>query len=364
MKVVIYLNHPAHFHLFKNTIHKLKENGHNVIILSKKKDVLDDLLTKSNINYINVYTKERGNSRLSMITSVINRGITQFKIILKAKPDLMIGTAFELAHIGKAIHVPFISVNEDDANVIPLWSKYSYPFASYILSPYSCDNGKWETKTIKYKSYHELAYLHPKVFKPDINVCKQYFNTDKPYFVLRFSGLAAHHDSGIKGINDDLAYKLVKKLEKHGNVFITSERPISKKLEKYRKNINPLDIHHILSFATIYIGDSQTMAAEAGVLGTPFLRFNDFVGRIGYLNELEKKYELGYGFKTHQVDKMFEELENFLLIKNIKAVFNKRKKVMLNDMIELSSFLTWFIQSYPQSVKIMRENPDYQYNFK
>ena len=43
-------------------------------------------------------------------------------------------------------------------------------------------------------------------------------------------------------------------------------------------NINPLDIHHVMSFASIYIGDSQTMAAEAGVLGTPFIRFNDFVG--------------------------------------------------------------------------------------
>ena len=48
-------------------------------------------------------------------------------------------------------------------------------------------------------------------------------------------------------------------------------------------------------FASLYIGDSQTMSAEAGVLGVPFVRFNDFVGRIGYLRELEDTYELGYG---------------------------------------------------------------------
>lgn len=48
-------------------------------------------------------------------------------------------------------------------------------------------------------------------------------------------------------------------------------------------------------FASLYIGDSQTMSAEAGVLGVPFVRFNDFVGRIGYLRELEDVYELGYG---------------------------------------------------------------------
>lgn len=50
-----------------------------------------------------------------------------------------------------------------------------------------------------------------------------------------------------------------------------------------------------VAFASLYIGDSQTMAAEAGVLGVPFVRFNDFVGRIGSLRELEDVYELGYG---------------------------------------------------------------------
>lgn len=54
-------------------------------------------------------------------------------------------------------------------------------------------------------------------------------------------------------------------------------------------------MHHVMAFASLYIGDSQTMAAEAGVLGVPFVRFNDFVGSIGYLRELEDKYELGYG---------------------------------------------------------------------
>ena len=54
-------------------------------------------------------------------------------------------------------------------------------------------------------------------------------------------------------------------------------------------------MHHVMAFASLYIGDSQTMAAEAGFLGVPFVRFNDFVGSIGYLRELEDVYELGYG---------------------------------------------------------------------
>jgi predicted glycosyltransferase len=33
----------------------------------------------------------------------------------------------------------------------------------------------------------------------------------------------------------------------------------------------------------LYIGDSQTMAAEAAVLGIPSIRFNSFVGKLVYL---------------------------------------------------------------------------------
>ena len=88
--------------------------------------------------------------------------------------------------------------------------------------------------------------------------------------------------------------------------------------EKYRIKINPLDMHHVMAFASLYIGDSQTMAAEAGVLGVPFVWFNDFVGRIGYLRELEDKYELGYGIKASaegSVDALCSRVENLVAMK-------------------------------------------------
>ena len=120
-------------------------------------------------------------------------------------------------------------------------------------------------------------------------------NPFAPYFILRFASLNAHHDSGIKGINTEIAQRLIDILAPHGTIYITSERPLEPQFEKYRIRINPLDMHHVMAFASLYIGDSQTMAAEAGVLGVPFVRFNDFVGRIGYLRELEDVYRLGFG---------------------------------------------------------------------
>jgi hypothetical protein len=37
---------------------------------------------------------------------------------------------------------------------------------------------------------------------------------------------------------------------------------------------------------------------------------------------------------------------------------------MKERFIDPTAFLTWFIEKYPESSKIMKENPDYQFNFK
>ena len=135
-------------------------------------------------------------------------------------------------------------------------------------------------------------------------------------------------------------------------------------MEKYRININPLDIHDVMAYSSMYIGDSQTMAAEAGVLGIPFIRFNDFVGRISYLEELENKYKLGFGIKTSQPDKLIEIVKKLLEQKDCKEFYQERRKKMLSEKINYANFLSWFIENYPKSSKIMNENPDYQNKFK
>ena len=177
---------------------------------------------------------------------------------------------------------------------------------------------------------------------------------------MRFASLHAHHDSGIKGINTEIAQRLIDILKPHGRIYITSERPLEPQFEEYRIKINPLDMHHVMAFASLYIGDSQTMAAEAGVLGVPFVRFNDFVGRIGYLRELEDKYELGYGIKASaegSVDQLCSRVEELVSMPSAErtATFATRRQQMLSDKIDCAKFLTWFIENYPQSAEQTRK---------
>ena len=145
--------------------------------------------------------------------------------------------------------------------------------------------------------------------------------------------------------------------------------------EKYRIKINPLDMHHVMAYAALYIGDSQTMAAEAGVLGVPFVRFNDFVGRIGYLRELEDVYELGYGIhatplapdspirrndgsaQPSGVEELYKRVEQLVAMpsEERRATFQSRRQKMLSDKIDCAKFLTWFIENYPQSAEQTRK---------
>ena len=364
MKILFYLHHPAHFHLFKNIINDLYNNNHELIILATKKDILEELLNRYGLNYINVLPKGRKDSKFFIALSLIKQDVRLFKICIIKKPDILIGTSTEITHIGKILNIPSIFVNEDDIMVIPLVGKIAYPFAETVLVPDICSTGKWVEKSIFYSGYHELAYLHPNHFKPDKEIARKYLSPDTPYFIIRFAKLKAYHDEGIKGINIKIARSLINILNPFGKIFITSERELENELEPYRISINPIDMHHVLAFAKIYIGDSQTMAAEAGVLGTPFIRFNDFVGKIGYLNELENKYELGFGFKTDQAEEMLQKVKELLQMKNIKLEFQRRRQNMLSEKIDVTAFMVWFIENYPESIKIMKENPDYQYRFK
>ena len=135
-------------------------------------------------------------------------------------------------------------------------------------------------------------------------------------------------------------------------------------------------MHHVMAFASLYIGDSQTMAAEAGVLGTPFVRFNDFVGRIGYLRELEDVYQLGYGIhatpltedstirrndsslQPSGVGALYDAVKTLVAMPadERRALYAQRREKMLNDKIDYAKFLTWFIENYPDSQQQTREN--------
>lgn len=367
MNVLVQLSHPAHFHLYKNVAKNLIDDGHKVFILIKTKDILEDLLKQSGLPYYNILKEAHRKSKLGILWDMLVRDWRILRFVNKNKIDLLTGSTVEVAQVGWLTGKYRINTGEDDMRVVPMVQKMGGRFMQTLLSPIVCDNWKLESKSVKYASYHELAYLHPNHFHAERSVVERYLPMDSPYFILRFASLNAHHDTGIKGINTEIAKRLIDILKPHGRIYITSERELEPQFEPYRIPIKTLDMHHVMAFSSLYIGDSQTMAAEAGVLGVPFVRYNDFVGRIGYLNELENEYQLGFGVKASEqgsADKMYGIVQQLLDMPNLKEEWQIRRQKMLSEKIDYAQFLTWFIESYPESLNIMKDNPDYQWRFK
>ena len=351
----IFLGHPAHFHNLKHVAENLKRDGYNVYFAIKEKDILETLCKDAGYEYYKL-REGRGNSKLALVKSVLGMEWKMLKFIRKNKIELLIGSTLSFA-AAKIASIPVLVLCEDDAHIAPHFAKIVYPFATAVFSPTLCDNGKWEYKSIKYPGFQKLATLHPNQFKADSEVViRNGIDPNKPYFLMRFAKLNAHHDAGVSGISNDIARRLVELLSPHGKIYITSERALEPEFEQYRLHINPLDIHHVMAFATLYIGDSQSMAVEAAMLGTPSLRFNDFVGakKIGVMEELEHVYGLTYGISSHEPEQLYSKIEELLAKPNLREEFQTRRQKMLADKIDVTAFLTWFIEEYPESASLAK----------
>lgn len=366
MNIVCVLNHPAHYYLFKNIISQLRKKSHNVDILIKEKDILEDLLKSEQQEFKKICIRINRSKNIFSIffSSIIELIIQNFNLyvyILKKKknPDALIGTDISITHIGKLFSIPSFVFNEDDFEINKLFCKTSYPFATAIVSPDYTSVGKYIHKKISYNGIQKMAYLHEDYFKPDPSILKKLsISKTEKFFIIRLVSLTSGHDIEGKhsGISLIMIKKLISFLENYGKVFITSESTIDSEFSNYIVNIMPNEMHSLMYYSSFFIGDSQTMCAEAGILGVPFIRFNDFVGKINYLNDIENNYKLGWGVKTNNPDKVFEILKSHFKSKNHKDIWKKNVKKLFNDKIDLNSLCVWLIENYPHSISSLKSN--------
>lgn len=363
-RILIYIGHPAQYHFIKHTIRNLRKDGNEVRILIKTKDILEQLLQEDVLTYRNIQESVRKNTKWGILSASLKRTWAVFKEAKRFKADILTGTDSSIAQAAWLLRKPAITTLEDDVEIIMNLARLTYPFTSTILVPTACRVGKWEKKKIGYAGYMKLAYLHPNYFEPDRAVVEKYGIKGK-YILLRLAKLSAHHDAGIKGLNKVLVDKIISIAEENGyQIFISSETDVDEQLRKYQLQIKHTDIHHVMAFASLLISDSQSMSVEAAMLGTPNLRFSDFSGRISVLEELESVYGLTKGVKTNEPKRLIDEVSQLLSEKSAVNDYNENRRRMLSDKIDVTAFLTWFIENYPESKRIMKENPDYQYNFR
>ena len=357
MKILIDIGHPAHVHYFRNFISLMQEKGHEFLIVARDKEVTHTLLKKYEINY---YSRGRGAASLiGKIIYTISADLIILKLARNWQPDIFLsfGSPYA-AHISKLLRKPHIAFTDTEHAKLGILA--FAPFTETIVTP-DCFYKNFPAKQIRFKSYFELCYLSPKYFKPDPSIRNMLNIKDSSKVVLfRFISWGASHDIGQKGIPNDVKIKLVKLFEKKGyQVLISAEGLMSSELESYRIKISPEKIHDVLSTIDVFIGESGTMATEAAILGTPSIYVNSL--DAGVFQD-EVKYGLLYSFRSST--NLFNEIEELLKTPDLKSIHRARRLKLIEEKIDSTTFFVWFVENYPKSINILKDNPDYQHNFK
>lgn len=325
--VIFDCHHPKHYLALRQLGSKCSENGVNVIWTAREKDVLVDLMRRDG-NFPFVMTRAK-QGLLRLFGELVTYDFKLLKLANKKKPAVLMGNSISIAHVGKLLKIPSLLINDDDAKANPQYPILGYPFASRIITP-DCLKENYGKKHRFYPGLHELAYLHPKVFHPDPEIrSKLNVSLDSKIFLIRTVALAASHDVGEQGLSRETVEHLVSVLSKKGVVFISSENELTGDLAAYRFPLSSSKLHDMLAECDLFIGDSQTMAAEAAIVGTPSIRMNSFVNRIAYLNELEDRFDLTYGYKPDQKNEMLARVERIVNDTESKNIWRKKRDNML-----------------------------------
>ena len=352
MRIMVRVGHPKHVHFWKNIIKNLENDGHEIKIVALDKDVTLYLLDVYGFEYELVGKNRKG--LIKKAIGLIEDDLKILKVARKFKPDILLaGTS--LAHISRLIRKPHIDFSDTEHAYLATY--LSLPFTDVICTP-SCFKGKFNSKKhVMYNGYEELAYLHPNYFKPDPSILGDLgLSKDDKFIIMRFVAWKASHDIGQQGFELGKLLGFVKELEKFGEVLITSEAELKEDFQKYKIKIPPEKMHDLLYYATMYIGEGAAMASESAILGTPAIYVN--TQRLGYLDEEEVKYGLAYNFSNPKIaqEQAIKKAIELLEDKDLKNKWQRKREIMLKEKIDVTKFMTEFIEGYPKSLNTWKKN--------
>ncbi len=361
MKILIDIGHPAHVHLFKNFAHEMLQKGNDVLFTCRDKEFEIYLLKANGFKFVSLGKKYT--SILSKLFGMFKFNFQILKVCRKYKPDILLSHgSMYLAQVSWFINKPHIAF-EDTYNMEQV--RLYEPFTDVVLTGLY-EHPNVSSKEIRYSGYHELAYLHPNRFTPDPSIKQMMGISDSDKYVLvRFVSRNVTHDLGQKGISIQNKIAIVLELAKYVKVCVSSEEELPKELESFILKTPPDRIHDVIAYSSLVLGESGTMAEEAVVLGVPAILLYNKINTY-YTIHLERDYGLMYNLtlSDEDINKALEIAVDLLCDTEQKDEWLKRREIMMQDKIDVTSFLVWFVENYPESNRIMKENPDYQYRFK
>ena len=360
MKILIDIGHPAHVHMFRCFAHEMIQRGHRILFTCRDKEFEIKLLSSENLEYISFGIKH--SSVIGKIWDLLRFVWKEICVAYNFKPDLFVSHGSIIAALTSFLfgkpHITF----EDTFNMEQI--RLYKPFSQVILTS-DYEHPLHSKRVIKYQGYNELLYLHPNRFTPNAAMLQELgVKENEPYVVIRFVSWNATHDIGHAGISYENKLLAVESFSKYARVFISSESPLPKELQQYYLPTPPEKIHDVIAYASLVFGESATMVSEGAMLGVSGI-YIDNSGRF-YTRDIAKKYDLCFNYIESESDQLLAIEKGVDLLKHRASneYKSKNRTQLITDKIDVTAFFVWFIENYPESARIMKENPDYQLRFK
>lgn len=344
MKLLIDIGHTAHVHLFRHTAAALQAKGWEVLFSVRKKGENEALLQQFGLPYVTY--GNTGKNIVTKILSIVQKNHALYLIIRKLKPSITIShSSFYLSQISSLCHIPNITL-EDTGNMEQIL--LYLPFTDCILTSqsYQRNHGK---KQIRYNGFHETAYIHPDFFSS--------LHEQKPSvpdtILIRLVDWTASHDVGHQGLSSQTIAEIISFAASTSKVKILSEKPLPTHLQHLALNIRASKLHYWLKNVKLYIGEGATLASECALMGIPSIYVNS---RSAGVIDAQVESGLLYHFKSSEgvLAKTKEMLNNPVAQDQHRLNAERYLKTKIN----LTRFLVWFIENYPESKRIMQENPN------
>jgi predicted glycosyltransferase len=347
MRVLVDISHPAHVHFYRHLRQRLVDAGAEVLVVARKKDVTLQLLDAFEIPHL---TSGGSGHRWwgGQLRELISRDAFLVRHGRNFRPDIVLTRNPSGVHAARLLGATGL-FDTDDGRSVGVHYRSAAPFAHLITAP-DCLAESFGRKERRYPSYKSLAYLHPNVFQPSPDALADLgLNDGERFSVLRLVAHDASHDRRAAGIDAVARRRIMELLSAHGRVFVSCEGPVPADVASNVLPSRPEHLHSVLTAASIVVGDSQTIATEAALLGTPAIRISTWAAVSSHLSELEERYGLVESFAPPQIDEALARVEALLGDPHTRAARATSRARMLEDKIDLTAWYYELLASLDRS---------------
>jgi len=265
MNILFDINHPVDVNFFKNAMLSLKNDGHNVSVIFRRRGKLEKILRYELSMFPITMIGGHKKGFLNKIVSQLSRDCKIVPYIKKNDIDLIVCFGATAAISSWYCKIPYLAFDDDFEYKIPFY--HANWFSTKHIYPDMIEFSN--RKTVKYHGFKELAYLHSKYLDVSDKILNEYLIKPNTYvFIREISNVSLNYQD-----NNSILKQIVNKLKEKGLTIVLSLE--DKSIQRYYDDDcivleEPVtDIYSLMYYSLFAISSGDTVARETALLGIP-----------------------------------------------------------------------------------------------